>query len=163
MGADRVKALPLQSALADLESRLTTFGQSFETKFRSISEYMMTPVYRAEASLKKLTDTVEERRNTWRFRLWPDFYTVLLEESIRTGQKKLAELRAQARVITRILESAEKGDPRAFAKVGVMMANTAAIRDLVDYDAQLLEAVEQARAKVRHERKQLDPGRFPSS
>lgn len=153
--AEEYKMKSLRAALADLEQRLDSFGSSFAPKADNIKGYVLTPVHRARKGLTELTAEVANRKARWQWWLWPDFYTVLLEEAAIHGSANLAAQEICANVVTGIIdESLRTGQ---YAKIGLLMSNSPAVCELVGFDKGQLDAIHRARLKVLHERKELNP------
>jgi len=155
--AEEYKLGPLRVAFSKLDESLKVFGRSFEYKLESIRGYVMTPIYTAEKNLTELNAEIRRRHNTLRWMLWPDFYTVLLEEASKSGIQKIEEELQSVKVVTGVLDSASSGSDQGYAKVGFLMANCPAIRELLGFDTSLLQRIRDAQQKVFYERKQLDP------
>jgi hypothetical protein len=153
--ANSYKRIPLNKALAELEQALDAYGKSFDYKIDEIKQYVMAPVVSMKSSLRQLQQIVENRKQTLRWLLWPDFYTVLLDQAMAVGNAKLATKESESSEVTGILDSAARSG--RYAKVGLLMVNSPAVRELVGGDDRLLTPIESAQQNVLYERKQLNP------
>lgn len=157
--AESYKEQPLRQALCRLQVALHDFGYSFKPKVDTIREWLYTPLRRTEEHFQRVQAYVDERKRTLRWMIWPDFYTVVLEEAVAYGRRKIDEERARIGRVGRILSEAQVTG--RYEKVGLLMANSLPVCQKVGYSADLLERVRAAQQAVFWHRKQLDPGFQP--
>jgi len=149
------KRRPLRRALEDLRLTLHEFGARFATRLDSIREYLEIPLRRMQRAAQELQAQVEARKSHWRWWLWPDFYTVLLEEARDLGLRRVNELEEAVARVTGIFTEAQRTG--RYEKVGLLMVNCPIVRELVGDDDVGLKRVMEARRRVLYERKQLNP------
>ena len=128
--AEKYKKIPLQKAVTNFDHELNIFGKSFSLCFGEIREYLQAPLVRMRCSLRDLTGEAEKRKKTLRWKLWPDFYTVLLDEAIKSGAAHVQTEQSNVARVDRIFDEAVK--THSYTKIGLIMVNSPAIRELVD-------------------------------
>jgi hypothetical protein len=153
--AEEVKQRPLLAALEDLRVALHEFGAGFALKLQSIREYVEAPLIRMETTLEELNRELIRRHWSWRWWVWPDFYTILLEQAVLYGREQVVEEQYQAESVIRMLNQASES--QQYEKVGLLMANAPVLCELVGFSQKHLERIRLARSKVLFERKQLHP------
>jgi hypothetical protein len=153
--AEKYKKIPLQKAMNNFDQELNIFGRSFRLHFDEIHQYLQAPLVRMQCSLRDLTGEAEKRKKTLRWKLWPDFYTVLLDEAIKNGLTRVQTEQNNVVRVNMILNEATK--THSYTKVGLIMVNSPAIRELVGFDPALLERIEVSRQQLFYQRKQYNP------
>ncbi len=153
--AEKWKLKPLRHALENLQTTLHDFGSSFAPKLDSLHEYLEIPLRRMQRSVHELQAQVDSRQRGWRWWLWPDFYTVLLEEAANQGRLHVRREQEEVSQVTAILAQARQTG--RYEKVGLLMANCPIVCELVGFNQAQWKRIESARTKVLFERKQLNP------
>lgn len=149
------KQRPLMHALERLENALERFGATYANRIEEIRALARAPLQRMEDELRRIAETVDHRKHSWRWWLWPDFYTVLLEEAMAASGRYLKRAREDAQAVESVLNDAVT--THRYAKLGALMANFPMVRERLGCDAAALEAVHNAREEVLFQRKQLNP------
>ena len=153
--ADRLKSGPLRTALAEMESALSDFGQSFREKIPAIRSLLTSQVRRAEASRQRLSDELRRRWSNLRTLLWPDLYTITLSEAVSVADTAVARSREQTSTALARLDGIQRsGD---WKSLGLIMANAPEVRNRVGFNQYLLDRIKAMRAKILRERKRLNP------
>jgi hypothetical protein len=153
--AEQYKRKPLDAAILSMKTALHNYGATFSDKLDAVLGYLEAPLIRLQSSLTEVECDLALRHSRLMWWLWPDFYTVLLEETARQGHKEAAALWQETSFVTHIIQEARQLEQ--FEKIGVMMANHPAVSELVGDSPSKLAAVHAARKAVFHERKQLKP------
>ena len=153
--AEKYKKIPLQKAMDNFDRELSIFGRSFRLHFGEIRQYLQAPLIRMQCSLRDLTEESEKRKSTLRWKVWPDFYTVLLDEAIKNGVTHVQTEQCNVTRVNGIFDEAEK--THSYTKVGLVMVNSPAVRELVGFDPALLEQVKISRQQLFYQRKQYNP------
>lgn len=153
--AEQYKRKPLNAAILVMETTLHEYGFTFADKLEMVRGYLEAPMIRMRTALREVEKDMEARKSRLIWWLWPDFYTVLLEETASQGLQEITGEKQKASQILTIFQEARS--TRRFHKIGMMMSNHPAISELVGDNPDKLNAVLAARQVVFHERKQLDP------
>lgn len=154
--AEQFKRKPLEAAFARMEAALHEFGAGFDhQQLQTIQGYLEAPLSRMRGAMREIQAELEQRRCRIVWWFWPDFATVLLEETVTKGQESLSTEQRKVNRITAIFNDAQRTGQ--FAQVGLMMVNAPEVRELVGFDADMLNKVQAAQKSVFFERKQLDP------
>ena len=153
--AEQYKRKPLDAATSNMKIAIHNYGATFSDKLNAVRGYSEAPLICMQSSLTKLETDLGQRKSRLIWWLWPDFYTVLLEETVRQGHKEVAAEWQKVSSVAHIIQEAQQLNQ--FEKIGVMMANHPAITELVGDSPNKLAAVHAARKAVFHERKQLEP------
>ncbi len=153
--AEQHKRKPLDAAVLSMKTALHSYGATFSDKLDEVRGYLEAPLIRLQSSLTQVENDLEQRKSRLIWWLWPDFYTVLLEETARQGYKEVAFEWQKVSSVARIIQEAKQ--LKQFEKIGIMMANHPAVSELVGDSPSKLAAVYTARKAVFHERKQFDP------
>ena len=153
--AEQIKRKPLDAANARLEAALHGYGVTFAGKLETVCGYLEAPVLRMQSSLREVENDLAVHRSRLMWWIWPDFYTVLLEETVSQAQKEIIGERQKVDRVAGIFQAARYLG--RFEQVGLMMANLPAVSELVGDSPDKLDTVRNARRDVFHERKQLDP------
>jgi len=153
--AEQIKRKPLVAATIHMETALHEYGLTFAGKLDTVRGYLEAPSIRMRASLLEIERDLAARKLRLVWWLWPDFYTVLLEETALQGQKEIVgEQQRVSRVVDIFGEASRTG---RLEKIGLMMVNLPAISELVGDSPDKRASVQTARQAVFHERKQLNP------
>ncbi len=153
--AEQVKRKPLNAVLARMETALHEYGVTFSGKMSTIHGYLETPLIRMRASVRQLENSLNARKSRLIWWLWPDFYTVLLEETLLQGQREISGEEQKINSVEAVFQQARSTG--RFHAIGMMMVNHPAISELVGDCPDKLAVVRNVRQSVFHERKQLDP------
>jgi len=153
--AEHYKHKPLDAAVLNMKTALHNYGATFSDRLDRVRGYLEAPLIRLQSSLSKVETDLGQRQSRLLWWLWPDFYTVLLEETVRQGHKEVAAEWLKISTVTRIIKEASQLNQ--FESIGIMMANHPAISELVGDSPNKLAAVHAARKAVFYQRKQLDP------
>lgn len=153
--ADQYKRKPLDAAELNMKTSLHNYGVTFSDKLDTVRGYLEAPLIRMQSSLTEVERDLALRHSCLMWWLWPDFYTVLLEETARQGHKEIAGEWQKVSSVTHVIQEAQQ--LQRFEKIGVLMANHPAVSELVGDSPSKLAAVHAARKAVFHERKQFDP------
>ena len=153
--AEQVKRKPLNAALVRMETVLHDYGVTFSGKVSAIHGYLEAPSIRMRAAARQAENKLNARKSRLIWWIWPDFYTVLLEETLLQGQRDISSEQQKINSVEAIFEQARSTG--RFHKLGMMMANHPAISEMVGDSPDKLAAVHNTRQAVFHERKQLDP------
>ncbi len=153
--AEQYKRKPLEVAFKRMETALHEYGVSFAGQIETVRGYMEAPLIRMRTSVRELENNLAGRKSRLSWWFWPDFYTVLLEETALQGQQEIVTEQQKVAQTESIFRQARSTGQ--FAGVGLIMVNTPAVAELIGYNKGRLEAVQEARQSVFHERKQLDP------
>lgn len=145
----------LKRALAALTEALHSLGATFSDRLEEIRNHLHAPLRRMEQSLRALQQHVEARKRSWRWLIWPDFQTVLLDEAAQEGRKAVERERAAVARVNAILQTAKTTG--RYESIGLMLANSPVIRQLLGCADAMLEPVQQAREAVLAERRILHP------
>jgi len=150
------KSRPLRAALAQLESDLNVFGKKFKNKLDFLRRRLQDSIDRDVQARSSLADEISRRWSSWKTWLWPDYYTISLEESLKPADDSIAHQQEIFNKAAAILDEVEReGD---WKKLGLFMANEPMLREAVGYPTKLLEKLKESRKRVLRERKRLDPG-----
>jgi hypothetical protein len=87
--ADQIKKKPLNEALVRMETALHKYGLTFAGKIDTIHGYLEAPLVRMRTSLCEVERNLEVRKSRFMWWLWPDFYTVSLDETVLQGQREI--------------------------------------------------------------------------
>ncbi len=153
--AEQYKRKPLDAAILSMQTALHTYGATFSSKLDIVRGYSEAPLIRLQSSLTEVERELALHRSRLMWWLWPDFYTVLLEETVHQGHKEVAAEWQKISFVTHIIQEANQ--QQRFEKIGVLMANHPAVSELIGDSPGKLVAVHAARKAIFHERKQLDP------
>lgn len=153
--ADAYKKIPLRKAQERFERDLHIFGCEFKDHISEIYGYANAPLVRMHSALNKLREEIARRKKTIRWILWPDFYTVLLDEAANSGSNQVSITNNDVACVKRILDQAQRSG--SYIRVGVMMANSPAVRELIGFNENTLEQVKRSRQKLFYQRKQDNP------
>lgn len=149
------KSKPLLRAIDQLEEALTNLGRSLAGKTDDIRRYALAPMDRLMQAESTLMHQFEMRSRRLRYIIWPDAYTVFLEQAIKIGRRNISDMRRRIEKITWILDAAEKnGD---WKLLGLLAATEPNLRQVVDVDPGLLAAVNDARQETHKQRRYLNP------
>ena len=153
--AEQYKRKPLDAAIVNMKTALHNYGATFSDKLDAVRGYLEAPLIRLQSSLAEVERDLALRHSRLIWWLWPDFYTVLLEETARQGHKEVASEWQKVSLVTQVIQEAKQ--LKQFEKIGIMMANHPAVSELVGDSPSKFAAVHAARKAVFNERKQLDP------
>jgi len=153
--AEQYKRKPLDAAILGMQISLHDYGMTFTHKLESVRGYLEAPLIRMQSSLRGVERDLAARKSRIAWWIWPDFRTVLLEETLAVGQDQMAEEQQRVRLVTKVFERAKSTG--RFEEIGLMMVNVPAVCELIGFDKNKLAAVAAARQSVFHERKQLNP------
>ena len=153
--AEQYKRKPLEAALLHMKTSLHEYGKTFMYKLETVRGYLEAPLIRMTPSLRDVERDLEARKSRLVWWIWPDFCTVLLEETLVEGQKQIVQEQQRVKLITNVFDQAKRTG--RFEEIGLMMVNVPAVCELIGYDESRLASVEVARQSVFHERKQLNP------
>lgn len=140
------KQARLRRAVQGLEEALSTLGRAFADRLDDLSRHLRAPLSRMQDSLAVLQRHLERRKASWRWWLWPDFQTVLLDEAVRVGSETVQRERAAVERVEAAFRNARRSG--RYDAIGVMLANSPALRKLLDCTDEMLEPVHRARAAV---------------
>jgi len=153
--AEMYKLKPLRSAIEQFEVSLTAFGMSFAPHISAIRQFVTNPLTRMQQTQQELTQIVSERKSSFRYILWPDFYTILLDEARQSATNIIVSEQSRIQGVTTILDNAKRHGK--WMPLGVLMANAPEVRYQVGYNQHLLDDLVNARQIVFRERKHLNP------
>ena len=153
--AEQYKRKPLDAAILRMQVSLHEYGLTFTHKLETVRGYLEAPLIRMQSSLRGVERDLEVRKERIVWWIWPDFCTVLLEETLAEGQNQIVEEQQRVSLVTNVLDQAKRTG--RFEEIGLMMVNVPAVCELIGYDKNKLAAVNVARQSVFHERKQLNP------
>jgi len=153
--ADHIKAMPLKKSIKTLQDALDAFGRSFETKLPQIREYIYVPLQRMKTVRQQIVQVVHERHSTAHYFFWPDFYTILLEETMPIANTSIEQEEARLQPILDIVDKANMG--KNWMPLGLLMVNAPDLRTYLGYNQNMLNQILNAQQTVFSERKHLDP------
>jgi len=157
--AEEYKRKPLRQACDTLASTLNEYGSSFSHKLDEIARYIEAPAIRMKQALRRLESDAALRTRRPMWWIWPDFRTVLMQESTAVGRQQLEQQEAVSKKLLRILDNASQTSK--YTEVGLIMMNTPEVSELIGDDASQRERVLRAREAVLYHRKQLNPAFAP--
>jgi|GEM_PF-5563963 len=137
-----------------MKTALHSYGATFSDKLEAVRGYLEAPLISLQSSLARVKSDLGQRKSRLLWWVWPDFYMVLLEETVRQGHKEAAAEWQKVSPVTCVIREAQQ--PKQFEKIGIMMANHPAVSELVGDSPSELAAVHAARKVAFHERKQID-------
>lgn len=153
--AKQYKERGLRRALDALKDALHVYGAKFSDRLQEIRDYLYAPLRTKEQSVCAVERHVQGLKRSWRWWLWPDFRTVLLDEAVQVGHEAVRRERAAVASVDAVIQRAT--ETGRYEEIGLMLANSPVIRDLLGCTDAMLEPVRRAREAVLTERRYLHP------
>ncbi len=156
--AEEMKLDPLQKALQKFEQQLQKFGATYANRLNRILHLLQQPYVRQQQALQQLNQqfSVKKRRLRWWF--FPDFYSVLLEQTTLFAQQQVNQQKIiLAKVETQLTYAHAQQDYRP---LGLIMLNIPHIREILGTDLIALRHMNEQRDCIYYERSQLYPTQF---
>ena len=144
---------PLVRACERLKEALHEYGKGFADQMDAIRDYARAPLIAMERSLEALERYVARRKATWRWYLWPDFHTVVLDVAAKAGRRVVEGERQTVGRFLSVLDQATRSD--RYESVGLIMANSPVVRELLGANEDALAPVRNAWSEVIKERRNL--------
>jgi hypothetical protein len=145
----------LRHALEVLKEALHTLGAGFGGRLEDIRGCLHAPLRMKEESLRALESHVEGLKGSWRWWVWPDFQTVLLDEAVLVGREAVQRERTAVAGVDAIISRAQ--ETGRYEEIGLLLANAPVIRTRLGCANAVLEPVRYAREAVLKERRILHP------
>lgn len=153
--AENCKRKPLVAAYENLRQRLAELGLSFQAKLDAIEDCIRASLTSKQHAQRQLQDLVCKRKGSLGFILWPDFYTVLLEEVSHVGDLAISRENTAILPALKVVRKARSG--HGWDELGLLLTNAPPVCELLGADPAMLDRIRDARAKVFTERKHLNP------
>lgn len=156
---NEIKQLPLKKALDAFETQLQAFGAVYSNRLDRVIDVLKRPYQRKAAHLTKLSEQLAVRQRGLRWWVWPDFYTVALQEAQQHGRQ---HQQRQQEVLNQIEQTLRQADGQQnHQPLGLIMLNVPEMREILGVDLIALRQLAEQREQVYLQRTQLDPARFP--
>ena len=154
-----IKRHPLQCALNEFDQHLQHFGAHYADRLTRVLSLLNRPYRQQQACLQHLKQQLEFRQQQKRWWMFPDFYTLLLEQSHSYAAQQLAQQQIQlAKLELQLTKAQQQGDYRPLA---MLILNVPQLRELFGVDLIMLQHLQSRCAQVYAERSQLHPDIFP--
>lgn len=149
------KSLPLKTAISRLDHALDDYGRSFRNQLPALRRQIMAPINRMRQSRAEVERIVANRKGRLRYKLWPDYYTILLEETNEVAEREIRQAEATAQPALDIVAAAQR--EQKWKPLGALIANSPDLRNGKSHEDSILREVADTRARVLKERKRLNP------
>ena len=155
--ANHLKTRRLRSALTQLESELSRFGERCSKHEDRLRELASLPERQTREALDRLESAASEVLQSWRWRLAPTFAQVAILESVPMARERWNRARELSNATTEMLGRAFE-DSHAELGATVLLAPRLAL-DLDELDENVIERVIGLRERVSKERGNLAVGK----
>ena len=156
---EEIKQLPLQRAITLFEQQLQSFGARYADRWQRIVYTLYRPWQRKAHCLGHLQQQLQQRqRSVWR-RYWPDFHSILLQQTIAYGQQQQALHKQDLQRLEHQLTAAHA--QQDYKPLALLMLNIPHLREMLGVDWHTVRYLELLRHKVYRERTELNPSLFP--
>ncbi|MEG2521119.1 MAG: glycine zipper domain-containing protein [Christensenellaceae bacterium] len=156
---EEIKQQPLQKALQKFEQQLQKFGAVYANRLQRIVHLLQQPYIRQQQALQRLNQQFELRKKQWKWWIFPDFYSVLLEQTLIYAQQQIDKQKMiLARIETQLTDAHVQQDYRP---LGLIILNIPHMREILGTDLIALRHINEQRERVYYERNQLYPEQFP--
>ena len=157
--AEDIKQNTLQKALEEFDLQMQNFGASYASRLQRIFNILNQPDLRQQQTLKQLNQQFELHKKKIRWWLFPDFKSVLVEQTAILAKQQVDKQTVMIEKIKIQLTNAQaKKDYRPLALV---MLNVPHMREILGVDLIALRHINEQRERVYYERSQLYPEQFP--
>lgn len=154
-----IKRQPLHAAMQRFEQQLQRFGAGYADRRQRLLQALYQPWRRQRHALQQLNRRLQQRQSHWRQRYWPDFYTVLLQQTVIYGQQQQTQQQSALQQLESQLAAAHRQQDHK--PLALLMLNIPELRELLGVDLSDLRYLEYLRTRVYRERTELDPTLFP--
>ena len=157
--AEDIKQKPLEQALVKFEQQLQKFGATYANRLKRVLHILQQPYVRQQKALQQLNQLFEAKKNNIRWWFFPDFQSVLLEQTAIFAQQQVDKQKIiLAKIEMQLTDAHEQQDYRP---LGLVMLNVPHMREILGVDLMALRYLNIQREKVYYERSQLYPEQFP--
>lgn len=158
--AEDIKQKPLQKALEKFEQQLQKFGASYANRLQRVLYSLKQPYVRQQDTLQLLNQQFELKKKKIRWWLFPDFQSVLLEQTAVLAQQQIDKQKiVLAKIETQLTKAQVQQDYRPLA---LIMLNVPHMREILGVDLMALRHINEQRKHIYYERSQLYPEQFPN-
>lgn len=158
--AEDVKQQPLQKALEKFEQQLQKFGANYANRLQRVLYSLNHPYLRQQQTLQQFNQQFELKKKKIRWWVFPDFQSVLVEQTAILAQQKVDKQKTiVANIETQLTKAQVQQDYRPLALV---MLNVPHMREILGVDLLALRHINEQRERVYYERSQLYPEQFPN-
>ena len=157
--AEEMKQQPLQKALAKFEQQLQKFGATYATRLNRILHILQQPYVRQQQALQQINQQFSAKKKKLRWWFFPDFYSVLLEQTALFAQQQINQ---QKIILAKIeIQLTNAHAQQDYRPLGLIMLNIPHMREILGTDLIALRYMNEQRECVYYERSQLYPAQFP--
>lgn len=156
---EELKKSPLKKAINVFEQHLQRFGAVYANRLQRVLHILNQPYFRQQQFLTLLEQQLKHRKQGIRWWVFPDFYTVLIEQTHCYAVQQLQQQKFRlSKIETQLNDAQQQGDHRP---LGLVMLNVPHMRVNLGVDLIALRILEAKRERVYYERSQLHPDVFP--
>ena len=128
------------------QDALEMYGREFEHRIPEIEDLITSPSRHASCALGQIQSEFRTRSQKLVFKIWPDFYTVLLQKTIEHGENELGKLRMQAEEVLGVTREAVATN--SFASIGRIMLCAPEVAEIIGDNPSMREKLIALRQQI---------------
>lgn len=158
--AEEIKQHPLQEALEKFDQQLQDFGASYANRLQRLLYILKQPYLRQQQAFQQLDKQFLRNKKKIRWWLFPDFKSVLVEQTAILAKQHVDIQQASIAKIEAQLTHAQA--QKNYRPLALVMLNVPHLREILGVDLIALRHINEQRERIYYERSQLQPEKFPA-